>query len=341
MNNLSNYYKNKKILVLGGAGSIGKEVVKNIFTFKPLYVKVFDNNESGLFDLKGNINSKKIQLIFGDIRDKNRLKEAVKGVQIIFHAASLKHVAICEYNPSEAIKTNVIGTQNLLDSVVEENIEKIIGISTDKAVNPINVLGATKLLLERLFLCSKQGNTIFSIARFGNVLLSRGSVVPIIKNQIKNGGPVTLTNPEMTRFIINMDQVSKFILKVGKLSKGQDIFIPKMPIIRILDLVNILIKKLSSEYNYRYNNIKLLTVGNEYQEKLNEELIADFELPFVQVYEDMYVIKYAHSKLNNTNEKQQIINKMRHKIIFKKLDYDGLNEFLTNEWVNILDDDCC
>jgi len=289
MENIKDYYKKKIILVTGGAGSIGSQVVKELIKFNPKSIRVLDNNETGLFDLERNLNSKLIRPFIGDIRDKDRLKRAVEGANIVFHAAALKHVPLCEYNPFEAIKTNVVGTQNLIEVSIDENVEKFITISTDKAVNPINVMGSTKLLSERLTISSNyykgEKNTALSCVRFGNVLDTRGSVIPIFRDQILNGHKITITDPEMTRFVMKISDATSLILKAAKLAVGGEIFILKMPVVKISDLAEAMIEK------YKYLNtgkkFEIKIIGKRMGEKLYEELMTEEESE--NAYEDKYM----------------------------------------------------
>ncbi|HOE93690.1 MAG TPA: polysaccharide biosynthesis protein [Methanofastidiosum sp.] len=293
MDEIKNYYKNKIILVTGGAGSIGSHLVKELLKLNPQSIRVLDNNETGLFDLERNLNSNLIRPFVGDIRDKERLKRAVEGVEIVFHTAALKHVPLCEYNPFEAIKTNVIGTQNLIEASIDENVEKFITISTDKAVNPINVMGATKLLSERLTISSNyykgEKNTALSCVRFGNVLDTRGSVIPIFRDQILNGNDITITDPEMTRFIMKISESTSLILKAARLAQGGEIFILKMPVVRISDLAEVMVKKLSCPDSSKSPEIKI--IGKRIGEKLYEELMTIEESE--NAYEDkhMFIVK--------------------------------------------------
>lgn len=305
---MMSYYNNKTILVTGGTGSIGREIVKKLLEFEPTTVRVLDNNETALFDLEQELNDNRIRTLIGDIRDPERLKMAFDSVDIIFHAAALKHVSLCEYNPFDAVKTNVLGTQNVLNSALEANAEKVIVISTDKAVNPINVMGATKLLSERLTISANNyaGNkkTIFSCVRFGNVIDSRGSVVPIFKKQIKNGGPVTITDPEMTRFVMGIPEAVELILKAGKLAKGKEIFILKMPALNIIDLAEVMIEEFASNYNHKVEDIKIKIIGKRNGEKMYEELMTEDELNYALEYEELFILnsdkKYdSNNTLNN------------------------------------------
>jgi FlaA1/EpsC-like NDP-sugar epimerase len=293
MSEINNYYKNKIVLVTGGAGSIGSQLVKELLKFNPKSIRVLDNNETGVFDLERDLNSNIIRPFIGDIRDKERLKRAVEGTQIVFHAAALKHVPLCEYNPFEAIKTNVIGTQNLIEVSIDENVEKFITISTDKAVNPINVMGATKLLSERLTISSNyykgEKSTALSCVRFGNVLDTRGSVIPIFRGQILNGNDITITDPEMTRFIMKISESTDLILKAAKLAQGGEIFILKMPVVKISNLAEVMIEKLRYPNSNKNSGTKI--IGKRIGEKLYEELMTEEESENAYEDEYMFIVK--------------------------------------------------
>ncbi|MBA7616553.1 UDP-N-acetylglucosamine 4,6-dehydratase (inverting) [subsurface metagenome] len=294
MININDFYKDRVVLVTGGAGSIGSELVRKLLKLEPTVVRILDNNETSLFDLEQELQSEKIRTFVGDVRDKERLKRAVEDVDIIFHAAALKHVPLCEYNPFEAVKTNVIGTQNLIDIALDEEVEKVILISTDKVVNPMNVVGATKLLAERLTISANyykgKRKIAFSCVRFGNVLDSRGSVVPLFKKQIKKGRLVTVTDPEMTRFVISIPKAVELILKAVEMAKGGEIFILKMPALRIVDLAEAMIEELAAKYGYKTEEIKIKIIGKRSGEKLYEELMTEDEAKYAYKSEEMFVV---------------------------------------------------
>jgi UDP-N-acetylglucosamine 4,6-dehydratase/5-epimerase len=278
--NTGETFRGKDILVTGGCGSIGSEIVKQLLRYQPKRVRVFDNNESGLFYLQEKLQSPKIRVLVGDIRDKERLRLAVRGADIVFHAAALKHVPLCEYNPFEAVNTNVLGTQNLVEVTRDNQVKRLISISTDKAVNPINTMGATKLLAEKLVMTAAIGDhcvTKFSCVRFGNVLNSVGSVIPIFKRQIKNGGPVTITSPEMTRFFMSMSEAVDLVIRAAHLAKGQDIFILKMKRIRIVDLAKVMVEKMAPLFGYQPEEIKIEVTGVRPGEKIDEYLVTEEE----------------------------------------------------------------
>jgi UDP-N-acetylglucosamine 4,6-dehydratase len=299
---MESFYKDKVILVTGGTGSIGSEIVKKLSEISPKAIRVLDNNETSLFELEQELNSNRIRTLIGDIRDKERLLRAFEGVDIVFHAGALKHVPLCEFNPFDAVKTNVIGTQNVLNAALDQEVGKVIVISTDKAVNPINVMGATKLLAERLTISANSyagnKNTVFSCVRFGNVLDSRGSVVPLFKNQIKKGGPVTITSPDMTRFIMGIPQAVQLILKAGEISEGKEIFILKMPALNIVDLAEVMIEEFAPLYGYNPEDIKIKTIGKRMGEKTYEELMTEDEMLNAVDQGKLYII---NSKEKNKN----------------------------------------
>jgi len=224
------FYRDTTLLITGGVGSIGREIAKNLLEYETTTVRILDNNETRLFDLKHERQSKKLRTLVGDIRDMYRLKRAIENVDIVLHVAALKHVLLCEYNPFEAVKTNVTGTQNLIDACIEEEVKKVIFTSSDKAVNPTNVMGTTKLLAERLITSANYYNkrvrkTVFSSVRFGNVLGSRGSVIPLFKKQIEKGESITITDKEMTRFVMPMRDAINLLLKATEITQGGEIFV--------------------------------------------------------------------------------------------------------------------
>ena len=292
---LNDFYKGKKVLVTGGSGSIGQKIVKELLKYDVDVVRVLDNNETALFDLEQDLNSPKIRTFVGDIRDSQRLLRAFNDIDIIFHAAAYKHVPLCEYNPMDAVKTNVIGTQNIIDAAISCNVEKVILISTDKAVNPVNVMGATKLLAERLMISSNVysgvDGTKFSCVRFGNVLNSRGSVIPVFKKQINNGGPVTITDEKMTRFIMHIHEAAKLILTAGSLSDGGEIFILKMPSVKVPDLAEAMIEYYAPKYGFNADDIDVEIIGKRVGEKLHEELMTPDEILYAEDNGELFIIR--------------------------------------------------
>lgn len=293
---LEKLFRDKSILVTGGTGSIGSELVRRLLHYAPAVVRVFSNDENAQVELEHELKdcASRLRFLVGDIRDKERLKRATENIEIVFHTAALKHVPLCEYNPFEAIKTNVIGTQNLLEVAVDENVEKVITVSTDKAVNPANVMGATKLLAERLTIAANYyrgvRKVVFSCVRFGNVLASRGSVVQLFEKQIQNGGPVTITDHHMVRFVMSLDKAVNLVLKAAQLARGEEIFIFKMPALQIKQLAEVMIEKLGPKYGYKPEDIETTLIGKRKGEKLYEELMTEEEACNVYETEDMLLV---------------------------------------------------
>lgn len=288
-----NIFEGKDILVTGGCGSIGSEIVRQLVGLGPKRVRVLDNNETGQWRLEQTLASPLIRHLLGDIRDRARVARAMEGVDIVFHAAALKHVPLCEYNPYEAVHTNVIGTQNVIEAAISMGVKKFIGISTDKAVNPINTMGATKLLSERLIVNAPVGFSDIQVAcvRFGNVLGSVGSVIPMFRQQIANGGPVTVTTPDMTRFFMTIPQAVKLVLQAAERMQGHEVFVLKMDVARILDIAEVMIEAIAPQHGLNPADIAITYIGKRAGEKVHEFLFTEDEAPSIEVAEDMFVIR--------------------------------------------------
>ena len=290
-----NTFKNKKILVTGGTGCIGSEIVRKLLPYKPNVVRIFSNDEDNTFRMMHELGVRSdVRFLVGDVRDKERLIQAMEYIDIVYHAAALKHVPLCEYNPFEAIKTNVLGSQNVIESALYNGVEKVINISTDKAVNPINTMGATKLLEEKLVTDAnfyKGGSkTIFSCVRFGNVLFSRGSVVPLFEQQVKQKKMVTITDGNMTRFMMSIENTMDLVFKATLMAKGGEIFILKMPVVRIRDLADVAIEAYAKKCGYNVEEIKKKIIGPRPGEKIFEELMTETEAKKAFETEDMIII---------------------------------------------------
>jgi FlaA1/EpsC-like NDP-sugar epimerase len=276
-------FMNKKILVTGSCGTIGSKLIDYLLDgFPDCKVYCLDNNESLLFFQEQKyINEKRVKAFLGDIRDYERVKSVMAGVDIVFHAAALKHVVMCERSPMDAVQSNINGVNNIINAAIEARVKKVVFTSSDKAVNPTNVMGTTKLMGERLITAANtnhhSGDTIFISTRFGNVLGSNGSVIPIFRNQIKEGGPITLTDPEMTRFVMNVEQAVKLVVDSAYKACGGEVFITKMPVIRIKDLAEVMIEELSGLYKQDPKSIKIKIIGAKPGEKLYEELMSSEE----------------------------------------------------------------
>ncbi len=285
---LEDIFFNRNILVTGGLGSVGTEIVNQLLLHNPKHITIMDNRETELFYAKksrpGRTN---LTYLLGDVRDKEVVSQATEDVDIIFHAAALKHVAICEDHPSEAIKTNVIGTQNVVEAAIKHDIERIVMISTDKAVNPTNVMGATKLLGERLFVAmcgASHGKRVkFGIVRFGNVLASRGSVLEIWDKQLEQGEKITVTNPGMTRFFLSIPESIELAFQASCYADRGETFILKMSSVNILDLA----KAFLHLNGLPLDHFKI--VGTCPGEKLHESLLFEEESPWLMENEKMFV----------------------------------------------------
>ncbi|MHA2051961.1 MAG: SDR family NAD(P)-dependent oxidoreductase [Candidatus Hodarchaeales archaeon] len=272
MLNLIEHFEDKTILITGALGSIGSEILRQIIQYNPKQIIAFDNRETEMFYKKEFYQThRKIEFVLGDVRDFDRVSQVMKGVNIVFHAAALKNVLVCENNPFETVQTNILGTQNIIKAVLQNNVEMMTLISTDKAVNPINVMGSTKLVAERLVssMCLYRGQkkSKFGVVRFGNVLSSRGSVLEIWKNQLEDGQKITITNPEMSRFFMSIPESVKLIFNASYYAENGEIFILKMPSLKIGDLAQAFLEvnNLPSDH-YR-------TIGSGPGEKIYEDLI--------------------------------------------------------------------
>lgn len=289
---LNDFFLNKRILVTGGTGSIGEKIVSSLLTYKPKEVIVFSRDDSKQYLMKRKYSQfQNLDFHLGDVRDLPNLEDITRGIDIVFHAAALKQVPICEQNPNEAIKTNVMGSQNIIQASILNKVKKVINISTDKAVNPINIMGITKLMSEKLFFQANQlknnSSTIFSSVRFGNVIGSRGSVIPLFLEQLKSGKPITITDPKMTRFFMTIPEAVALTLKAAYYSKGGETYIFKMNAIELSDLAQV-IKEYSNQKGYQEPEIK--TIGIRPGEKTYEELLYFHEMNYLLEDGELYVI---------------------------------------------------
>ena len=281
-------FEKKTVLITGGTGSLGQALTKRLLSLDVKAIRIFSRNESKQIEMESDFNDKRIRFFLGDIRDLDRLSRATEDVDYVFHAAALKHVPKIEYNPFEAIKTNVIGSQNVIEACINANVEKAICIGTDKAVSPLNTYGATKLLMEKLFITANnylnpdKHKTKFIAVRYGNVLGSSGSVIPKFIEQINKKNKLSLTDIKMTRFSIMMDEALDFILKATRLGNGSEIFVPKLRSYSILDVKNALTEILDDT---GYDEI-----GIRPGEKLHEILINADEMRYTWEIENMYMI---------------------------------------------------
>ena len=291
-------FEGKTILITGGTGSLGNALTEKLLNLDVKQIRIFSRNELKQIEMESKFNDERLRFLVGDIRDLPRLLMATEDVDFVFHAAALKHVPKVEYNPFEAIKTNVQGSQNVIDACLQNNVEKAICIGTDKAVSPLNTYGATKLLMEKLFITAqrysnpKKHRTKFFALRYGNVFASSGSVFPKFIDQIKNNEKITMTDKNMTRFNITMNDALDFILKATTNAKGNEIFVPKLKSYILSDVKNALTELL--------NDTGFESIGIRPGEKLHESLINEDEIAHAFEYEDMFMIidpQYSHNQL--------------------------------------------
>jgi UDP-N-acetylglucosamine 4,6-dehydratase len=281
-------WSQESILVTGGTGSFGKKFVEIMLRdYQPQRLVVFSRDELKQHEMRtSGFDHPSLRYFIGDVRDVERLKRALTGVTVVVHAAALKQVPACEYNPFEAIQTNIMGGRNVIDASIDQRVRRILALSTDKAVNPINLYGATKLCAEKVFVQANAyagaRDTRFSCARYGNVVGSRGSVIPVFLEQ-RRRGKITITDPRMTRFWLTLEQGVKFVIRCLEQMHGGEIFVPKIPSMRLLDLAETVAPGCQVEY-----------IGIRPGEKLHEVLVSEDESRQTLETEDMYVIQPSH-----------------------------------------------
>ena len=281
-------FENKKILITGGTGSLGRALTKKLLAEKVNQITIFSRNENKQVTMQSEFSDNRLKFLIGDIRDLSRLQRALEGIDIVFHAAALKHVPIVEHNPLEAINTNVIGSRNVLEASISENVDVVVGVGTDKAVSPLNTYGVTKLLMEKLFTTASnyldvdKHKTKFISLRYGNVLGSSGSVIPKFIQQIKSKQKITITDPEMTRFSITMDEALDFILDSAMSGKGSEVFIPKLRAYKIDDIKTALQELISNTGDER--------IPVRQGDKFHETLINPDEMRTTLESEYKYII---------------------------------------------------
>jgi UDP-N-acetylglucosamine 4,6-dehydratase len=273
-------------LVTGGTGSFGQAFVRHLFrNYKPSRVVIYSRDELKQFEMQQSFNPSEIRYFIGDIRDRERLERALQGIEIVVHAAALKQVPTAEYNPIECIKTNVIGSENVINACINQKVKKVIALSTDKAVNPVNLYGATKLCADKLFVAanhlSSATGTRFSVVRYGNVIGSRGSVIPLFKN-LKSSGKLPITDNRMTRFWIRVEDGAAFVDRCIGLMRGGEIFVPKIPSMKIVDLATAMAPNCTHEIS-----------GIRAGEKLHEVLISKDDARYTLEFRDYFVIRPA------------------------------------------------
>ncbi len=314
-------WENKVVLLTGGTGSFGQKFTEIMLDmYNPRTIRIFSRDELKQWEMSKKFKyHERLRFFIGDVRDKERLERAMDGADIVVHAAALKQVPSCEYNPFEAVKTNILGAQNVIEAAINHNIEKVMAISTDKAVNPVNLYGATKMCMEKLFVAANayvgsKRQTRMSCARYGNVVGSRGSVIPLFKEQRKKG-TLTITDERMTRFWLTLEQGVNFVIKCVSIMYGGEIFVPKIPSMRMLDLAATIAPECGIEF-----------VGIRPGEKIHECLLTEDEARHSVEFDGFFVIEPEHFwwKRENCKGGQSLDGSFRYTS-------SGNNKWLTKE----------
>ena len=322
-------FKNKILLISGGTGSFGGAVLKRFLTTDIKEIRIFSRDELKQDDMRKFYNNDKLKFYIGDVRDKNSIDDAMRGVDYVFHAAALKQVPSCEFYPMQAVKTNIIGTENLLNSAIDAGVKKVITLSTDKAVYPINAMGISKAMMERVVV-SKGRNikgTMIACTRYGNVMASRGSVIPLFINQVLSDYPITVTDPEMTRFMMSLDQAVDLVLFAFENAESGDIFVQKAPAATIKMLAKSIVKIFGKP------NHEIKIIGTRHGEKLYETLLTKEEMVKAIDMGDYFRIPADNRDLNYNkffDEGEKVISQAGeyHSHNTRRLDPDELSNLL-------------
>jgi UDP-N-acetylglucosamine 4,6-dehydratase/5-epimerase len=324
---MDDIFANKKIFITGGTGSLGSALTQKILKTKASTIRIYSRDEGKQSEMESNLKDDRLRFLIGDIRDKSRLSRALENIDIVIHTAALKQVPTAEYNPFEAVKTNVEGTQNLIESCLDNDVEKMLAIGTDKAVSPFNTYGATKFLMERLVVSADrykgEHKTKFICIRYGNVLGSRGSVLPLFMKQIRKKEKITLTDPSMTRFTITMNQALEAIFRALKNGTGGEVFVPKLESYKLGDLKDAIVELLDAK-----NETEMIPV--RIGEKYHESLISIDEIRNTYETNEDYILtdkincnNIEKTKLKNvySSDKVKILSKeeIKKKLIEEKI----------------------
>lgn len=297
-------FKNKVLLITGGTGSFGNAVLKRFLDTDIKEIRIFSRDEKKQDDLRKKYNNDKLKFYIGDVRDLRSVENAMRGVDYVFHAAALKQVHTCEFYPMEAVKTNILGTENVLDAAINNNVKKVIVLSTDKAAYPVNAMGMSKALMEKVAIAKarEQDKTIICRTRYGNVLGSRGSVVPLFIKQIEDGKSITITNPDMRRFMMSLDEAVELVLYAFLHGNQGDLFVQKAPSVTI----DILAKAVKS---LKKSKVPITYIGSRHGEKINEVLITKEEMINVEDLGEYYRVPMDSRTLNYNECNKERLNK--------------------------------
>jgi FlaA1/EpsC-like NDP-sugar epimerase len=290
-------YTDKRILIIGGTGTIGQKITQEILKENPKVIRIFSRDEYKQFIMDKEMPREyknKIRFLIGDVRDYDRVERAIEGIDIVFNLAAMKHVPSCEYNPDEAVKTNVIGVENVIKASMKKNVQCMVFTSSDKAISPTNAYGATKLLGEKLVQAAQyskgMSKTKFVAVRFGNVMGSRGSVIPLFKKQVLENKRITITDTAMSRFMMTQTQAARLTMKAAFDSKGGETFVLKMPVINLGDLAEVVIEQTCSKFKQPYEEVVIDEIGIRPGEKMYEELMTEEESKFCYDLGEMFAV---------------------------------------------------
>jgi len=289
------YFEDKSVLIIGGTGTIGRKMTQEILKQNPKVVRIFSRDEYKQFILANELkDEKRIRFLIGDVRDYERVERAMTEIDIVFNLAAMKHVPACEYNPEEAVKTNIIGVENVIKAAINQNVESVVYTSSDKAINPTNAYGGTKLLAEKLVQAANYSKgrvrTRFVAVRFGNVMGSRGSVIPLFKRQILEQRRITITNPQMSRFMMTLTQAARLTMQAAIKAVGGEVFVLKMPVIKLKDLADIVTEETCIKNGIPLGEVDIQTIGLRPGEKMYEELMTEEEAIIAYDLEHMYAV---------------------------------------------------
>jgi UDP-N-acetylglucosamine 4,6-dehydratase len=299
-------FKDKTLLITGGTGSFGNAVLKRFLNTDIKEIRVFSRDEQKQYEMKMRYKNEKIKFYIGDVRDIDSVRNAMKGVDYVFHAAALKQVPACEVFPLEAVKTNILGTDNVLTAAIENEVKKIVCLSTDKAAYPINAMGISKAMMEKVLIAKAKAvspdKTVICATRFGNVMASRGSVIPIFVEQIKNGQPLTVTDPNMTRFLMSLEEAIELVVYAFKYGKPGDIMVKKAPAVLVGDLAQAVKELFNAD-----NEVKI--IGPRFGEKMHEILLTKEEFTVAEDLGDFFRVPDVSKKELNYDKSSSTIRK--------------------------------
>lgn len=325
-------FKNKVLLITGGTGSFGNAVLKRFLNTDIKEIRIFSRDEKKQDDIRKIYNNDKLKFYIGDVRDFRSIDNAMRGVDFVFHAAALKQVPTCEFYPMEAVKTNILGTENVLDAAINNNVKKVIVLSTDKAAYPVNAMGMSKALMEKVAIAKgrEQDKTIICRTRYGNVMGSRGSVIPLFCKQIDEGKSITITNPDMTRFMMSLEDAVELVLYAFKYGKQGDLFVQKAPSVTI-DTLAKAVKSLKK------SDVPITYIGARHGEKINEVLITKEEMVYAEDLGNYFRVPIDNRTLNYTESDKDTIKKNTEILEYNSSNTRRLNLRETKELLTKLD----